>query len=402
MFLSSVAKVFRREWSLIFSDAGALIFFFALPLLYPIVYTLIYYPQVVTELPVAIVDHSRSEASRELVRTASAAPAISIYAQCANMEEARDLFGRNEVAAVMEIPADYAQKIGRGEQAVVPMYFEMSLLIRYRALLSALSDLQLKVAGDVTEARIQAVGAETAGMGGGLPIQSHSTFLGNPGQGFASFIMPGVFMLILQQSMVLGICLLTGTANERRRRNHGYDPYAVKASPLATIWGKTFCYIVLYIPSSIYMIHILPEIFSLPHEYTIAPYVLFILPYLLASAMFGQLMAGLCTERESAFMVVVFTSLIFLFLSGLTWPRYAMPPFWKALSDLIPATWGVEGFVRINSNGATLEESSRPYLWLWGLAAGYFLLTWAMMKLSGAGKGAKVSIPIPEGRTIGE
>ena len=369
-----MAKVFRREWSLIFSDVGALVFFFALPLLYPIVYTLIYYPQVVTELPIAVVDHSRTEASRNLVRLTSASPSISIYAQCANMQEAKDLFGRNEVVAVMEIPADYSKKIGLGQQATVPVYFEMSLLLRYRALLSALSDIQLKVAGDVTEARIEAVGASSAGLGGGLPVQTHSTFLGNPGQGFASFIMPGVFMLIIQQSMVLGICLLGGTANERRRRNGGFDPKAINAGPIATVLGKMFCYIVLYIPATIYMVHILPEIFSLPHSFDVLTYVLFILPYLVASAMFGMLMAGLCTERESAFMVVVFTSLIFLFLSGLTWPRYAMPPFWKLLSDLVPATWGVEGFIRINSNNASLYETSRPYLWLWCLAAGYFLL----------------------------
>lgn len=390
-----MARVFRREWSLIFSDIGAMIFFFALPVLYPIVYTLIYYPQVVTELPVAVVDNSRTEASRYLVRTAAASPSIAIYDYCADLNEAKRLFAENKVVAVMEIPADYARTIGRGEQAVVPVYFEMSLLLRYRALLSALSDLQLKVASDVTAARIETVGATAAGMGGGLPIQANSTFLGNPGQGFASFIMPGVFMLILQQSMVLGICLLRGTSNERRRRNRGYDPMAVRASVGATIWGKALCYVLLYIPATIYMVHILPEIFSLPHEYTVAPYALFILPYLLASAMFGMLVAGACTERESAFLVVVFTSLVFLFLSGLTWPRYAMPPFWKLLSDLVPATWGVEGFIRINSNGATLEESSRPFLWLWALTLGYFCLAWLMMKLSGDGKSVQVSSPLP-------
>lgn len=386
MFLKSMVRVFRRELSLIFSDMGALIFFFALPLLYPIVYTLIYYPQVVTELPVAVVDNSRTEASRNLVRIASASPSISIYAQCANMQEAKELYGNNEVVAVMNIPADYAQKIGRGEQATVPVYFEMSLLLRYRALLSALSDIQLKIASDVTETRIEAVGASAAGMGGGLPIQSHSTFLGNPGQGFASFIMPGVFMLIIQQSMVLGICLLTGTSNERRRRNRGYDPMAIEASPLARIWGKALSYTVLYIPATIYMVHILPEIFLLPHTQGIAQYVLFILPYLLASAMFGMFIAGLCTERESAFMIVVFTSLIFLFLSGITWPRYAMPSFWKLLSDLVPATWGVEGFIRINSNGASLAESARPFLWLWGLTAAYFLAVWLVDAVVGSRK----------------
>ena len=87
--------------------------------------------------------------------------------------------------------------------------------------------------------------------------------------------------------------------------------------------------------------------FSLPHNGATIDYMLFLVPLLLASAMFGQLFSNLCTERESCFIIVVFTSIIFLFLSGLTWPRYAMSKFWLWLADLVPATWGVEGFVRI-------------------------------------------------------
>ena len=58
-------------------------------------------------------------------------------------------------------------------------------------------------------------------------------------------------------------------------------------------------------------------------------------------------------ERESSLLVIVFTSVVCLFLSGPIWPRYAFSPFWKMISDLVPATWGMEGFIRINSNGST-------------------------------------------------
>ena len=76
-------------------------------------------------------------------------------------------------------------------------------------------------------------------------------------------------------------------------------------------------------------------------------------------------------ERESPFILIVATSVVFLFISGLTWPRYAMMPLWRALGDIIPATWGIEGFVRINNNAATIADNTRPYLWLWGLTALY-------------------------------
>ncbi len=55
-----------------------------------------------------------------------------------------------------------------------------------------------------------------------------------------------------------------------------------------------------------------------------------------------------------------------------------MNDLWHSVADCIPATWGLEGFVRINSNGATLAEEAVPYIWLWGLSAVYFLASWIL------------------------
>lgn len=376
-----LARVFARQWWLTGRDMGALIFFLALPFAYPVVYTLIYNPEIVTRMPVAIVDHSCTERSRELIRTISAAPAVQIYDYCANMTEAKEHFANNEVFAIVEIPEDYSRCIGRGEQATVPVYMEMSLLLRYRALLSTLTDLQMKIASDVTTTRLETMGAETLGLSGGMPFNQGNNFIGDPTQGFASFVMPGVFMLIVQQSMVLGICLLMGTSRERARRNGGRDPLAVEAMPSARLWGVSLMCVVLYVPALLYLLKVVPAMFSLPEMGDFWQEMLFMLPYVLASSMFAQFVGGMCTERESSFLVVVFTSLIFLFLSGLTWPRYAMSPFWQMVGDIVPATWGVEGFIRMNSNSASLSEVSVPFKWLWILTGAYFLITWAIMRI---------------------
>ena len=57
---TDMGRVFRNEWSLVLGDVGVILFFFILPLAYPIVYTLIYNPEVVEKMPVAIVDNCRS------------------------------------------------------------------------------------------------------------------------------------------------------------------------------------------------------------------------------------------------------------------------------------------------------------------------------------------------------
>ena len=377
-----MGRVFRRELSLIVHDAGVLLFFVALPLAYPVVYTLIHNPEVVRKIPVAVVDESMTADSRYFVQKASASPGMEIYAYCPNMADARELMAEGKVFGIMQIQHDYGRNIGNGEPAQAAFYADMSLLLRYRTFVSALTDLQLDIISEVTGERISAGGlASLAAASGGMPVKSESNFLGDTEQGFASFVIPGIVILILQQSMVLGVTLLGGTSRERRRRNGGIDPRQINGVPAsATIWGKALCYTVFYIPLTIYILRFIPEIFNLPHYGNPVDYLLFAFPLLLSSAFLGLTLNYFMKERESGFILIVFTSVIFLFLSGLTWPRYAMGPLWTWVGNAVPAVWGVEGFIRINSNAASLAEVGRDYIGMWVLAAIYMCTAWLVAR----------------------
>lgn len=372
-WFTGLFKVWRREFRLVFTDAGVLLFFFALPTLYPVVYTLIYNPEVVKKMSVVVVDHSSTARSREFVRVAGQTEAIDIIGYAANMQEARKAMHEHECFAILEIPQDFARRIGNGEQAVVPFYCDMSLLLRFRQFTVALTDVQIATGAKIAQQKL-----EDAGLPGqtveplASPIETEAVFLGDPTQGFASFVMPGILVLILQQSLILGITMISGGHSERRRRNRGYDPMWVSAPASAIVLGKTLCYLVLYLPMLVYTLHIVPWMFRLPHYGSFFEAVLLMVPMLVATSMFGQVLSAFVTERESSLLVVVFSSVVFLFLSGLTWPRYAMNPFWVLMGDAVPATWGVEGFVRINSDSGSLAEQGRPLGMLWLLSAVYF------------------------------
>lgn len=374
-WLSDAALTMFREFRTISRDGGALLFFFALPAFYPVVYTLIYNPEVVREIPVAVVDDSRTAESRHLVNMASASPSIKIYDYCADMAEAKHLMASGDVYGIMYIPRRYASDLGNGVQTNVEFYCDMSLLLRYRTFVAALTDLQIKIASEVSSEHIADLGLGSFVTGdSALPVQSNSNMLGDVEQGFASFVIPGIVVLILQQSMLLGICMLGGTRRERRARNGGIDPLGEDTIGAgATVWGNAMCYVAIYLAAAIYCLHIVPEIFNLPHNDNPADYMLLIFPELLAAAFLGQALVLAMKERESCFLILVISSVLFLFLSGLTWPRYAMPDIWLWLSDIVPSTWAVEGFIRINSNGASLAENARPYTMLWILSAVYMV-----------------------------
>ncbi len=376
-----MARVMRREFRLILASPGAMLFFFALPLAYPIVYAAIYNPEVTRDIPVAVVDRCRTAESREFVRHADATQAMKICGYAADMAEAKRWWEEKKCFGVIEIPADYSEKVTRGEQGVIQFYSDASLLLRYRTFLESLTELQMATDSDLREMAINTLGVSGIASAGVSSIQTEAYFLGDPQQGFASFIMPGIVVLILQQSMLLGITFLGGASNERRRLNRGFDPLAINASPFAEILGKALCYVILYLPLSIYILHYIPTWFNFPHLGNLVEYILFIFPMLLATAMLGLTCVCMVPEKESAFVLIVFTSVAFLFLSGLTWPRYAMQPFWQWMGDIIPATWGMEGFIRINNNGATLSQEAVPYRWLWCLTAVYTLTAWLVASL---------------------
>lgn len=386
-WIKETALVFRAEMSAVFSDMGVMIFFFLLPLAYPIVYSLIYNPEVTRDMPVAVVDNSRTALSREFIRHADATEAMKICGYASSLEEAKQWMAEKKCFGVFYIPADYAQKLGRAEQPQIQFYSDMTLLLRYRTFLQSLTDLQIATGAELRRMAMADLGlvASTA-TAGEQQIGNQGFPMGDTQQGFASFIIPGIVVLILQQSMILGIVMLGGTRAERRRRlnpdTSDYPSITIldSYSPSAQIWGRTLCYTLLYLPITIYILHYVLVFFNYPHQGLILDYFLLMLPMLLASAMLGQALTSMASERESAFIIVVFTSVAFLFLSGLTWPRYAMPGIFGWISDIVPCTWGLQGFVRINSNDGSLALESGPYFWLWGLTIAYTILAYIVAR----------------------
>lgn len=372
-------RVWHREFYLITHDGGVMLFFLFLPLLYPILYTLIYNKELVEEVPFVVIDDCRTPKSRAIVQMADATPQMQLVGYASDMAEARHWLNDKACYGIMHIPGDYSQRLANGEQAVVPFYYDMSLLMRYRSFMEALTDIQIAIGDQERQGLLNDMGEVASGLNVSV-IDSQAFILGDVTQGFASFVIPGVLILIIQQSMILGIVMLCGTSRDRRRQNKGIDALAIKAPIGATILGKMLCYVVIYTPLTIYMLHFVPLMFGLPHVGNVVDIMLFVVPFLTASAFMGMVLQWFVSERETSFLVIVFTSLIFLFLSGLTWPQYAMDFPWQQLSALIPATWGVEGFVNINTNSATLSHVSTPYIALWLLTIAYFIIAYQMWR----------------------
>ena len=103
---------------------------------------------------------------------------------------------------------------------------------------------------------------------------------------------------------------------------------------LRIVLGKSLTYILIYVVVCIWVLAVVPKLFSLPQVGDPVTILLFILPYLFASIFFAMTLSGFMTTREAPMLVFVFTSVILLFISGVSWPKEAIPPFWQAIGYL--------------------------------------------------------------------
>jgi len=365
--------VWKEELKSVFHDMGVMIFFFLVPFAYPVLYALIYNNEIVHEAKMVVVDQSDTFLSREFARRVDATSDVQIVAVVSDMEEGKRLLDEKKGYGILFFPSEFSKDMHEGRQATVSLYCDMSSLLFYKAFLLSAMEVSLDL-GKEWSARNNPASTEELQQITVNPIPYDGITIFNTQSGFASFLLPAILILVIQQTLILGVGMVGGTSREKTRYKSLVPFDKHYNGTLRVVFGKSLCYIVLYVIVCIWTLAIVPRLFTLPqvgHPLTV---LLFILPYLLACIFFSMTLSGFMTTRESPMLVFVFTSLIFLFISGVSWPKEAIPPFWKAFGYIIPSTPGIQGFIRINTAGATLQEVAHEYHVLW-LQAGIYFIT---------------------------
>ena len=365
--------IWKQEFRTTFRDQGVLIFFVLVPLVYPLIYSFIYTNETIREVPTVVVDNSRSSLSREYLRKVDASPETSIVAYCADMEEAKLMLKDRKAYGIIYIPAHFSDDIVQGKQTQVSIFCDMSGLLYYKALLTANTNVSLAMNAAI---KMERAGNTTARQDEitAYPIEYEDVAIFNPTNGFAAFLIPAVLILIIQQTLLLGIGLSAGTAREHNQFKDLVPINRHYNGTLRIVMGKGLSYFMVYSLVAVYILCVVPRLFSLNQIAIPGVLTLFTLPYLTACIFFAMTASIAIRNRETC-MLFVFTSVPLLFLSGISWPGSAMPSFWRYFSYLFPSTFGINGYVRINSMGATLNEVAFEYRALWMQTGIYFLTT---------------------------
>ncbi len=365
-----VGAAMFAEWRRILGDSGALGLMVLAPILYGFLYPQPYLGQVLRGIPIAVVDQDGTELSRELVQALNADEAVRVAMRADTLAEAQAALARRDVFAILGIPKDTEQYVLKGETARLVAYVDSAYFLLYNRTWQGITEAAGAVSGAVAARGARSDGSLAhAALILNSPVELVSEPLFNPTGGYASYIVPAAFVLILQQTLLMGSATLGGVAfeqggREARRRRGG----------ARAILGQGLAHLCLAMPGVALYLIILPRVYGFSTLGSPLDLLLMAIPFLLAVSFLAQFVGEWFRRRESAVLVFLATSLPLFLLVGVSWPVEAIPDALRTASRAFPSTSAIDGLVRINQMGASLHDVSRDWITLWALAGGYAVL----------------------------
>jgi ABC-2 type transport system permease protein len=325
-------------------DGGAVLILVAGPLVYALLYSVPYSREVLRDLPVCVVDEDRSGASRALIRMLDAHPALAVASRATAMNEAESQLRTRACLAIVVIPRGFSAHAKTARPASLGVFVDASYLLEYKQLLTGIVETARTAGAGIEIRRLEAAGMfEARAHDAREPVRLIARPLFNPAEGYATYAIPAVLVLILQQTLLVGIGLVRATANGVSRPPRVLDDL-----------GRAFAYVVLYAVHATIAFAVFYRALRFP---------LYIGPALIAAtALFLTATISLAfwlsrffARRESSIPVLLFTSVPAMFVSGVVWPRDAMPPMVRWMSYAVPSTSGIRAITRAAAMDAPLN-----------------------------------------------
>lgn len=374
-YIGDIYTSFINEAKIILSDFDIfLVASFAI-LIYGFIYSYSYSPEILQKVPIAFVDMDNSTYSRELYQKLQSTQNINVKYSVTSMEEAKELMLDREVNGIFYIKHGFANDINSNKTAYFSVYCDLSYFLAYKQFFMAVNLVMLDMNKDIKLERYLLSGkdAKTAEFLS-QPVNTQSEFLYNKYEGYGSFLMPAILILIIQQTILLACGMVFGKIRETNSLSRIYQnslQHSYSASSI--VFGRSIFYVISNLFTWWLVMAFIYYIFELPANGNIWEIFALIIPYILSSAFLGIGLSTLLKYKESSILYIFFSSLPFLLLSGISWPQQGMSDFWIAFSKLIPSTSAIDGFVRMQTMGASIDNVYDSYITLWILTFVYFV-----------------------------
>lgn len=368
--MNRLFAVFRSELHRIFVLRPVFAVIILAAAVYAVFYPQPYLNEALRNVPIAVVDQDGTQSSRELARLVDATPDVAVASVLPDVATAeREVYLRN-IFGILLIPQHFERDLLHGRQSPVALYADASYFLMYQRMSGAVAGVARALGVETETRRLIGLGVDPAIAAAATdPMPLTAVQLFNPQGGYATYVLPGALILLLQQTLLIGVGLL-GTMPG----SHGASPQGAE-DPLyeavMTVLGKLMAYLAVEAVIVPFYLIGLPYLYGIPRLGSVVSILAVALPFSLAVGALGMVVALIFRRPLIVQLVLAAAGLPFFFLAGFAWPAEAIPPVIRTVAMLLPSTLAIDALVNVGQLGAALSDV-RGELWgLWLLALGY-------------------------------
>lgn len=335
---------------------------------YGFLYNLLYNTNVYRNAPIAVVDMSQSDISRHLIDYIDATQQVEVSLKTQNYDEARQMLIERKIVGFLYIPSELKEQLMRGNQAKCIIYGSTLSFLDYLNISEAVNYATLEINSELLPEMLKTINMiDLMFLVNGKAVNIVAEPLYNNSEGYGTYLIPPVLMLIIFQTMMIVISM-NETSLVKRSFRH------VSMSPYIYVFAKAFSYFLIYLIFSIFFLIFLPLLFDLPHLSNFFNIITLMIPYLFANVFFCLIFTLLFKDADSPLFFIVFMSVPLVFLSGISYPLELMPWHWKIFHYIIPAAPATMAFVKLNCMGADMNNITSEMINLWLQCIGYYII----------------------------
>lgn len=369
--------MYHSELQRILSLKAAFSAIFLAALIYAVYYPQPYRNEALRDVPIAIVDLDGTTSARELARLLDTSSDIAVARVLPDLASAeREVFLRALSGAVV-IPRNFERDLLHGRPAPISLYADASYFLIFSRIAGAVNGVARSYGTEIEKQRLIGLGVDSiAATAVTSPMPLVSIPLFNPQGGYATYLLPGAFAIIMQQTLLVAICMLATLSRKAVRA----DKHTFGAGAISTVFGKLAAYLTVAIFTVPFYFVILPYFYNIPRLGAIATIFLAAIPFVLSVSALGMVLGSLFRSPLTVQLTAASIGMPLFFLSGFSWPIEAVPPALQALAQLVPGSIAITAMTHVVEMGASIDDIGTQFLSLWLLALVYtalaILLEW--------------------------
>ena len=349
-------EIFLDEVKLVASDHSVLLTVIVAPMLYAFFLGSIYIFKDESNVKLGIVDMDRTMVSRSIVSALNSTQKVEVINELDDYAEAIDKVNSMEINGFLFIPHNFERDLKKMKGADLPLFLNTARFLPSNDINKTITKTVLMAGAGIRLKYFQAkeeIPSKLA-MTQVMPLNPNTHILYNPTSNYGDFLLAGLFLLILHQTLLIGFGESIALTRQKGEAKKLYEKSGKNIFLMMNAKGSF--YLLLFSATALFFFTVVFQIFEISFKGNVFLVAVLTLFFLLSVLYYTIFLASFFRTQTGLMEVFAFTSYPIFLVSGYTWPLDSMPIVLQWIAKFVPLTPYYDGILRVTQMGAEFRH----------------------------------------------